>query len=861
MENWFIQPQRAQFTMYVLSTCLVHFEEDRVKEYVDIFIRIIEGKSSVELKSLSCLVIENLFAAKHINNTYTKQLVNRLIDLCEKTFPDANHPHQLTSLVQCLVQVYLNYNTGTPFYAKEMLPKVLDICAELLSLNPDEVTTFDASTVLTIKERVTKNIELLLLLSCDEYLFPSDEGLDLFGAMSIQENLLDNIREREGLSKMGHLTPRKKLLITLKNLLSSRFESSRLYVLNIIDSFCTKLNQLGMTKDQQVSDDLIELIVEIRENCGFSNLTEKCLGNMISKVDLQTLLERLPIKVLDVDLNSTTFDEDSNAYVLSLLSIYKSHVNFAVFYKHLWSQLLKSQTMVKNQAHFKDSQHNDKLLYVRLCHIENQYLTVLKKSIVFLDSDVDQYVTYLSELLTVLLALGENETEKLSFYGEPLKFLLVAVIGLKQCNTQIYAQALGVIREQNLMTKMCKLNNKLESKVAFVTDCIKILVIMLDKTVAVNILAKNVSRLHQYFNSCQDFKHVSFERNLKDMDTIIVMTSVLKELHSFDVYHSLNKLLTALYAVENERVWKKATNLAQAMVQNCHYSYCPAIFEQVSIFFEKRIQAIKANKAKHSISHGMSEEKLKSKKFKQRLQGIVLKVAKEFVTHYFIDKIKDLGTQGGAGLEKVGEELTGFCDSYLPISVVCTKNKSGKTRDHAKDFLFRLDEAYTLISGDNKSLMSTVLAGLAGKTSLMKSATIQVIGIMLEKKDDSLDQDYKEKIAEVILIMLKDQNKEIFHAVTGFLRVYIKLTDEKALKLQLPLIMQAIYEFDPQSAKNSTKSMTQLLERLIKKLGEAEVGKALPEAEKNVLRYIRRQEKRAAKVKSKKRAAEFESSI
>jgi uncharacterized protein (DUF2267 family) len=859
MENWFIQPQRAQYTLYSLSTCLHYFDDERIKEYVELFIRIIDGKSSIELKTLSCLVIENLFAAKHVVNTYTKEVVNRLVDLCEKIFPEATHPNQLTSMVQCLVQVYLNYNTGTPYLAKELLPKVLDICAELLCMTPDEVTAFEPSTITSIKERVTKNIELLLLLSCDEYLFPNDEGLDLLGALTMQGNLLDNIREREGLGHQGVLSPRKRLMITLKNMLSARFETSQIYVLNIIDSFCTKLGQLGLSQNEHVSEDIVELIIEIKNTCGFNQLTEKCLGNLLNRANMETLLKVLPIKVLDIDFNSATFDSESNSFVLSLLSMYKQRVLFKTFYEHLWPQLCRLQTVIKQQSLLKDGQHTEKLHYARLLNLENQYLAIMKKSIVFPESHKQEFTKYLTDLLIALLSLDEADSEKLTYYGEPLKFLLVACIAEKEANPQLYAQILGIIREQGLMTKMCKLNNKLESKVVFVTDCIKILVIMLEKSVAVNILGKNVTRLHQYFNSCTDFKHANFERNLKDLDTIIVMTSVFKELHSHDVYHDLVKLLAALFAVENERVWKKATNLAQAMIQNCHYSYCPSIFEKVTLFFEARMQAIKANKNRHSAAIGMAEEKLKSRKFKQRLQGIILKVAKEFIKSYFSAKIADATSTGEAFLEKVGEELVSFCDSYLPIAVVCTKNKSSKTRENAKDFILKLDEAYTQITGDNKTLMSTVLAGLAGKTSLMKSATIQVIGLLLDQKYESLEDEYKEKMTEVVMLVLKDQNHEIFQAVLTFLKVYVKVIEEKALKPQLPIIMQALYEFDPQSAKNSTKIMTIFLERLVKKMGEVEVGKSLPEAEKNVLRYIRRQEKRQAKVKAKKKAAEFES--
>ena len=861
LENWFIQPQRAQYTLYTLSTCLSYFAEETQKEYVELLLRIIDGKSTVDLSSLACIVVENLFANKHLGNTYTRDLVLKLIDISERVFAEATHPNQLTSIVQSLVQVFLNYNSGAPSLAKDILPRVLDICSELLCLNPEEITVFDAATVTSIKERVTKNIELLLLMSCDEYLFPNDDSLDFFGAMSIQQDVLDSIREKEGVGKGQAMTPRRRLLVTLKNLLSSRFEVSMVYVLNILDSFCTKLHQLGIAQQDSTSEDLLELMLEIRHNIGFNHFTEKCMGNFASKINLEILLKALPIKVLDIDMSSPEFDQESNAFLLSLLAIYKSKARFSTFYTYLWPQLTQISALVRQ--HTQQTRHIDKVVHSRLTSIQNQYLSILKKSVVFPDADADNFCLYLTDLLTSLLSLDEKETVLLGYIGEPLKFLLVALLSQKQQRPQVYADALGIINEKSLMTKLCKLNNKLEHKVGFVSDSIKILVLMLSRPVAANIITKNVNRLQTFFHSCTDFKSAQFEKGLRDLETVTQMVSVFKDLHTENLYHELIKFLKTLFAVDNERAWKKAANLAQSMINNVHHSYCAGIFEIVTAFFDERLKGIKSNRKKRTeVAHTMmADEKIKSRKIKQRLQGIVLKVANEFVKSYFSAKIEELAPTGGPRLEKVGEELSSFCDSYLPIAVICMKNKSGKTRDQAKSLIFKLDEVFTQITGDNKTLLSMVLAGLAGKTSLMKSATIQVAGLMLEKKDEELETDYKVKIAEVITLMLKDQNKETFHAVLTFLRQYVKLMDSKTLQQQLPDILTALYEFDPQSAQNSTKLMTMLLERLVKKVGEEEVRKSLPENEKNVLRYIRRQDKRQTKLKARKKAAEFESSL
>jgi hypothetical protein len=355
-----------------------------------------------------------------------------------------------------------------------------------------------------------------------------------------------------------------------------------------------------------------------------------------------------------------------------------------------------------------------------------------------------------------MLDLDEKEVEKMSYFGEPLKFLLVAAISEKDTDRELYAKILGIVRDKSLLSKLCKLSNKLDEKVTFLSDCIKILVIMLDRNVAAGIVSKNISRLAGYFNTLTDCRGNVFERNLRDVDTVCQMVSVLKEIHSLELYHEVLKFIDILFAVENEKVWKKATTLTQALIANSHYSYCPAVFEKISMFFDRRMKAIKEKKEKNADKKQseMAEERVQSRKVKQRLQGIVLKVAKEFIKSYFFVRIEDVAQKNVEKLQKIGDELNLFADSYLPVAIICIKNKSAKTRMSARDFLLRLTEAFTKITGDNTTLLSTVLAGLAGKTSLMKSATILAVTMLVETLHSQLESEYIDKVAEVVLMVL-----------------------------------------------------------------------------------------------------------
>jgi hypothetical protein len=100
----------------------------------------------------------------------------------------------------------------------------------------------------------------------------------------------------------------------------------------------------------------------------------------------------------------------------------------------------------------------------------------------------------------------------------------------------------------------------------------------------------------------------------------------------------------------------------------------------------------------------------------------------------------------------------------------------------------------------------------------MKSSTILVVSDLLSLKHDQLDSEFKEKVLEVILMVLKEKNRETFNSIVTFLKLYTKIADINSFKMQLKYVLKAIYEWDPENAKNSSKIMTNLLEKIMKKL-------------------------------------------
>ena len=88
------------------------------------------------------------------------------------------------------------------------------------------------------------------------------------------------------------------------------------------------------------------------------------------------------------------------------------------------------------------------------------------------------------------------------------------------------------------------------------------------------------------------------------------------------------------------------------------------------------------------------------------------------------------------------------------------------------------------------------MAGLAGETSLMKSSTILSLALIFAKRFKSLDQEYIQKLIEIILIVIKEKNKETYKSVIAFFKFYVKRAREETLKKQIGIIIGAVLTWD-----------------------------------------------------------------
>lgn len=115
-----------------------------------------------------------------------------------------------------------------------------------------------------------------------------------------------------------------------------------------------------------MSEEIIDLFL-----VGYKNFSEAerlggldvmaMLGNMVSKVNFEVLLEKINIDVVGVSVLDENFEKASASYLLSFLARFKRKADFSIFHKVLWPQLKDILGMLEKEKEFNFEAYTEKL--------------------------------------------------------------------------------------------------------------------------------------------------------------------------------------------------------------------------------------------------------------------------------------------------------------------------------------------------------------------------------------------------------------------------------------------------------------------------------------------------------------------
>eukprot|EP01135_Chromosphaera_perkinsii_P005543 Nk52_evm92s352 gene=Nk52_evmTU92s352 len=222
-----------------------------------------------------------------------------------------------------------------------------------------------------------------------------------------------------------------------------------------------------------------------------------------------------------------------------------------------------------------------------------------------------------------------------------------------------------------------------------------------------------------------------------------------------------------------------------------------------------------------------------------------------------------VGKLSGSDLEMVPDVLAEV--------ILCTKEVKERTRtaayetlvfiaNHMKQCGERLsDEENSFQTPNGRSRSSVneffqmVVAGLAGQTPHMISATINAMSRISYDYREDIELSLLKTALETVLILLGSKSREIVKSALGYVKVSIVIFPKQELQEICPSIVTAILMWGEDSRNNFKMKVRVLLERLIRKYGYEYVLSLVPEEHKKLLIHIRKACDREKKEKQKKR--------
>ncbi|PFH34586.1 hypothetical protein BESB_066190 [Besnoitia besnoiti] len=127
--------------------------------------------------------------------------------------------------------------------------------------------------------------------------------------------------------------------------------------------------------------------------------------------------------------------------------------------------------------------------------------------------------------------------------------------------------------------------------------------------------------------------------------------------------------------------------------------------------------------------------------------------------------------------------------------------------------------------------------GISGETPIMKTAAVLALSRVVFSYSDQMDESLIQQIADVVLVLLQDGDKQVFLAALRFARVIAQVVDTNTLERFLPAMLAVLRN---KHALRAKMRIRRLIEKLLKNLGETAIRAAFPQEHLPLLRHLQR---------------------
>ncbi|KAL6079675.1 pre-rRNA processing protein, variant 2 [Balamuthia mandrillaris] len=154
--------------------------------------------------------------------------------------------------------------------------------------------------------------------------------------------------------------------------------------------------------------------------------------------------------------------------------------------------------------------------------------------------------------------------------------------------------------------------------------------------------------------------------------------------------------------------------------------------------------------------------------------------------------------------------------------------------------------------------LKMVVAGLAGSTTHMMSASLTALSRLIFNFKDELEAAFVSDLVGSVVLLLSLRSREIIKAALGFLKVSVSAVPSSLLEPHLTSLIPGMMTWSG-DAKNRFRSKVKiLLERLIRRFGVEKVSSLVPEQHRKLFTSVRKDMDQKKKTKKKNEEEEEE---
>ncbi|KAG5461743.1 MAG: NUC173 domain-containing protein [Olpidium bornovanus] len=177
------------------------------------------------------------------------------------------------------------------------------------------------------------------------------------------------------------------------------------------------------------------------------------------------------------------------------------------------------------------------------------------------------------------------------------------------------------------------------------------------------------------------------------------------------------------------------------------------------------------------------------------------------------------------------------------IDAMCDAGENGQEHE-AQTVPATIDEYFTM-----------VVAGLAGSTAHMVSATIMALSRLLFEFKDSLGKALVHQLISTMHLFVMGNNKEMVRAALGFAKVITVSLPVDTLQPHLPQLITGILAWSNEHNSHFKSKVRHIFERLMRRFGYDAVQSHVPEESKKLVVNIKKRKERAKRKKNAAAAA------